>query len=162
MDEPFYAAGLRFSCSRCSSCCRGGPGYVFLSKSDLRRLLDRLKLDFPAFFSNYCTLVDNGMGLSLSLAEKANYDCVFWTERGCSVYEARPVQCSTYPFWAPILDSEEGWRAEASHCPGVGRGELRCRQYIEDCLFERRAAGTIVLAYGSDPESMDADTILGR
>lgn len=162
MYEPFYAGGLRFSCSKCSSCCRGGPGYVFLSKGDLDRLLRFLRLDFPRFFRDYCTLVDTGMGLSLSLAEKPNYDCVFWTQRGCSVYEARPVQCSTYPFWSAIVDSEQSWEDEALRCPGMGRGELRSKAYIEERLYERRAAGTIILEYGCDPECIDADTILGR
>jgi len=162
MADPFYADGLRFSCSKCSSCCRGGPGYVFLSKSDVARLLSFLRLDFRSLFRDYCTLVDTGMGLSLSLSEKANYDCVFWGEGGCSVYEARPIQCSTYPFWSAILDSEESWNEEGRRCPGIGRGELRSRSYIEERLYERRAAGTIVLEYGSDPECIDADTILGR
>jgi len=162
MGDPFYAAGLRFSCSRCSSCCRGGPGYVFLSKTDLSCLLDALSLDFPRFFREYCTLVDTGIGLSLSLAEKPNYDCVFWTEGGCSVYGARPIQCATYPFWPTILDSGEEWEVEGRQCPGIGSGELRSREFIEERLYERRAAGTIILEYGSDPESIDADTILGR
>ncbi|HOX33865.1 MAG TPA: YkgJ family cysteine cluster protein [Spirochaetales bacterium] len=162
MDDPFYAEGLRFACARCSSCCRGGPGFVFLAKSDLSRLLGFLHLAFPAFYRDYCTLVDTGMGMALSLAEKANYDCVFWTADGCSAYEARPIQCSTYPFWPSLLDARESWEEEAAHCPGIGRGELRTRRFIEDRLYERRAAGTVVLAYGSDPESMDADTILGR
>ncbi len=162
MDDPFYARGLRFSCARCSSCCRGGPGYVFLSKGDLSRLLSFLRLDFPRFFREYCTLVDTGMGNSLSLAEKDDYDCVFWTPTGCTVYEARPVQCSTYPFWSTILDTAEGWKAEGAHCPGIGSGEPRSREYIEERLFERRAAGTIILDYGVDPEGIDADTILGR
>lgn len=162
MDDPFYAEGLRFTCARCSSCCRGGPGYVFLSKPDLGRLLAFLRLDFSHFFHDYCTLVDTGMGLSLSLIEKKNYDCIFWTETGCSVYEVRPVQCSTYPFWSTLLDSKDGWESEMGHCPGMGKGEHRSRRYIEDRLYERRAAGTIVLGYGTDPESIDADTILGR
>jgi Fe-S-cluster containining protein len=162
MDDPFYAKGLRFACSKCSSCCRGGPGYVFLSKSDLGRLLAFLGLDFPTFFQKYATLVDTGEGLSLSLAERRNYDCVFWAERGCSVYEARPVQCSTYPFWASILATAEDWKAEGARCPGIGMGELHTRDSIQKRLFERRAAGTLILDYGADPESIDADTILGR
>jgi Fe-S-cluster containining protein len=161
MDDPFYSRGLRFACARCSSCCRGAPGFVFLSKSDLARLLNELHLDFPRFFREYCTLVDSGIGLSLSLAEKENYDCVFWTERGCSIYGFRPVQCSTYPFWSSILDSPEEWKTESEHCPGIGTGELRSRNYIESRLCERRLAGTIILEYGTNPESIDADTILG-
>jgi Fe-S-cluster containining protein len=172
MGEPFYAAGLRFSCARCSFCCRGDPGYIFLAKDDLRRLLHRLSLDFKTFFRNYCTLVDTGSGMALSIRDvvesncardgsRAVYDCVFWGSEGCAVYEDRPVQCSTYPFWTSILDSRASWRSEARSCPGIDSGELRSRSYIEKRLLARRMAGTIVLAYGVDPECSDEDSILG-
>jgi uncharacterized protein len=169
MGEPFYASGLHFGCERCSFCCRGESGYVFLSKDDLRALLSRLGLDFKSFFRDYCILVDMGTGMALSLREHERederggkgYDCVFWTSEGCSVYEDRPVQCSTYPFWSSILDSPASWKDESRFCPGIGKGELRSRSFIEERLYKRRAAGTIVLAYGVDPECADADTILG-
>jgi uncharacterized protein len=161
MSDPFYAQGLRFSCARCSACCRGEPGYVFLSREDLGRLLRRLGLDFKSFYREYCTLVDTGTGMALSLRETPGYDCVLWAKEGCRVYEDRPLQCSTYPFWASIMDSKASWRDEARSCPGVGAGELRSREYIEERLFARRGAGTIVLSFGVDPECSDEDTILG-
>lgn len=70
MEEPFYAGGLRFSCERCSGCCRGGPGYVFLSKDDLARLLSRFRLGFPDFYKRYCTLVDTGYRICAELGRK--------------------------------------------------------------------------------------------
>ncbi|HET7838323.1 MAG TPA: YkgJ family cysteine cluster protein [Rectinemataceae bacterium] len=161
MGEPFYVDGLRFGCTRCSACCGGEPGYVFLSKDDLRRLLDRFKLDFGEFFREYCRLVDTGLGMAISLAEKPNYDCTFLGEGGCSVYDARPVQCSTYPFWAGVLESPQTWQSEASYCPGIGKGELVGRDLIERRLSERKTAGTILLAYGADPETLSADKVLG-
>jgi uncharacterized protein len=171
MDEVFYADGLRFSCEQCSYCCRGEPGFIFLSPEDLRRLLRLLKLDFKRFFKDYCILIDTGNGMTLSLrdvkrkngpgASGFTYDCVFWRQGGCEVYEDRPVQCSTYPFWASILESEDAWRDEARWCPGVNTGELRSRSHIEACMSARREAGTVVLAYGVDPECADEDTILG-
>jgi Fe-S-cluster containining protein len=88
-------------------------------------------------------------------------DCSLWGPGGCSAYEDRPIQCSTYPFWASVVDSDASWRSEARSCPGIGSGELRSRGYIEECLFARREAGTIVLSYGADPECRDEDTILG-
>jgi Fe-S-cluster containining protein len=159
--DPFYAEGLRFSCTRCSVCCRGEPGYVFLSKEDLRKLLRRLGLDFKSFFREYCTLVDEGMGMALTLRENAAYDCVLWGAEGCTVYDDRPAQCSTYPFWASILDSMASWNAEARNCPGIGGGELRSRKYIEKRMIARRGAGSIVLSYGVDLECLDENTILG-
>ncbi len=163
MTEPWYQDGLSFACARCSGCCRGGPGYVFLAKEDLRRLLNRLSLDFPTFFRRYCTLVNIGTGWALSLGERRNYDCVFWSDQGCSVYEDRPVQCSTYPFWSSIMESRKSWQAAGDDCPGIGRGELRSPEYIEKRLGERRDAGTIVLDDNAarSPESIDADTLLG-
>ena len=38
--------------------------------------------------------------------------CVFLENNQCSIYEARPVQCSTYPFWPNILKSEKAWNEE--------------------------------------------------
>jgi hypothetical protein len=101
------------------------------------------------------------MGKAISLRENAAYDCVFWTEDGCSVYDDRPIQCSTYPFWASIMDSRSSWKDEAAYCPGIGKGELRSKSYIEERLLARREAGTIILAYGVDPESSDENSILG-
>jgi Fe-S-cluster containining protein len=168
MDEAFYASGLRFDCARCSYCCRGEHGFIFLSKGDLRRLLRRLSLDFKTFFREYCTLVDIGTGSALSLRDIAarggspsTYDCVFWGSGGCMVYEDRPVQCTAYPFWASIMVSKASWREEGRSCPGIDSGELRSSAYIEERLLARRRAGTIVLAYGVDPECSDEDSILG-
>lgn len=161
----FYDDGVRFSCNRCSACCRGGPGYVFLTKTDLARLLQCLGLDFKAFFHDYCILADVGNGRALSLREVSatdgSNDCVFWGTDGCKVYEARPLQCSTYPFWQTIMESASTWRREAQNCPGIDTGEMRSKAYVEERLVDRRKAGAIVLSYGDDPESLDEDTLLG-
>ncbi len=161
MGEAFYADGLKFSCNRCSACCGGEPGYVFLSKDDLLSLLSCLKLDFRSFFHEYCRLVDTGQGRALSLAEKPNYDCIFLGKGGCRVYESRPLQCSTYPFWPGVLESSRTWKSESSVCPGIDKGELRGRDYIEERIAQRKNAGTVLFDYGADPESLGADTILG-
>lgn len=163
MDEPFYKDGLRFSCARCSGCCRGGPGYVFLSKADLARLLGRFGLGFPEFFRRYCTLVDTGIGFALSFAEKKNYDCIFWGAEGCSIYEDRPVQCSTFPFWNSVLATPETWAEAGDDCPGINNGELRSREYIEERLWLRRSEGQILIdaQMARRPELIDADTLLG-
>ena len=30
----------------------------------------------------------------------------------CEIYSVRPIQCSTYPFWSNILESEKNWNDE--------------------------------------------------
>ena len=143
MDAAFWEEGLRFGCTRCSRCCTGEPGYVFLASSDVRRLMIALALDFSAFISRYCRFVDMGEHFTLSLRERSDHSCIFWGESGCSVYDARPVQCSTYPFWSSILESRAAWSEESGYCPGIASGTMRSRQEIEAALATRRAAGLI-------------------
>ncbi len=156
MKEPvFYSRGLDFACTRCSHCCRGEPGFVFLSEDDLQRLLAFLSLDFRSFFKKFARLVDTGTGFALALLELPGCDCVFWSNSGCSVYDARPIQCSTYPFWPGIVDSADAWLREASSCPGIGKSTHRSRLEIENAIYARRASGTINFPYGFDPERSD-------
>jgi len=70
---------------------------------------------------------------SLSLKEKSNKDCVFW-DRGCSVYEVRPMQCSAFPFWESILASSGSWEIAAASCPGMNNGELHTENEIEQYI----------------------------
>lgn len=140
MSDPFYAQGLRFSCSRCSRCCRVEPGYVFLTRNDLSALLEATGLAAPEFLARYCRQVGLNGFHRLSLKEKPNLDCIFWEDGACAVYEARPYQCRSYPFWGANLDSRASWEALKRTCPGVGQGSLHPREEIEAWL-ERSEAG---------------------
>ncbi|MDR0662792.1 MAG: YkgJ family cysteine cluster protein [Spirochaetaceae bacterium] len=131
-EQPFYKNGLRFSCRRCSFCCRAGPGFVFLSESDTLDISRSLDMERDEFIAVYCRWVDWEDGARLSLKEKSSLDCIFWNE-GCLIYEVRPIQCKTYPFWADMLDSEEVWRSTTSDCPGAGTGDLVSGEYIASC-----------------------------
>jgi Fe-S-cluster containining protein len=134
---PFYAQGLRFSCARCSECCRIDPGFVFLRKNDVETLVPALKMGYTEFIKRYCRWVpDAGRGERLSLKEKPNYDCVFWSN-GCAVYEARPLQCRAYPFWPSMLASRKRW--DALSCAGMGTGTLYSREEIEALVARQKA-----------------------
>ena len=39
--------------------------------------------------------------------------------RDCSVYDVRPKQCATYPFWPSVLESPEGFERARATCPGI-------------------------------------------
>ena len=58
---------------------------------------------------------------------------------GASVYNFRPLQCRTYPFWRPYLESEDDWNALAMSCPGVNRGKIHPCSEIEEKLSQRLA-----------------------
>jgi len=136
---PFYASGLKFSCKRCSACCRYDAGFVYLSQIDLQMLLDAVKMDKNEFITEYCRWVIDWSGEEvLSLKEKSNRDCVFW-ENGCKVYSKRPLQCSTFPFWENIISSRESWEIAAAGCPGINTGDLFSEYSISENLYKRAA-----------------------
>jgi Fe-S-cluster containining protein len=134
---PFYERGLRFSCVRCSVCCRYESGFVFLSRPDLDALSFELKMKSDDFIAACCRWIGTPEGFyQLSLREKSNYDCIFWKD-GCTVYKARPRQCRSFPFWPGILESPGGWKNAALSCPGMGKGSLYTKEQIETCLHEQ-------------------------
>jgi len=45
--------------------------------------------------------------------------CIFLKNGRCSVYDARPTQCRTYPFWPGIVARQDDYWREARHCEGI-------------------------------------------
>jgi uncharacterized protein len=140
-QDVFYHYGLRFECTRCSRCCRHTPGYVFLSATDLDTLLKATKTQRAEFLRAYCRQIPLGLVTRVSLKEKTNLDCIFWETGGCSVYEARPLQCRSFPFWSACVSSPEEWELHAQQCPGMGKGALHSRTEIEGWLAQRLKEG---------------------
>jgi hypothetical protein len=136
MHKPFYQDGLRFECTRCDACCRHEPGYVFLSETDLLRLAEAKGLSRDSLIEKYCRTVQIGALRMLSLNEKPNFDCIFW-DNGCTVYDGRPLQCRSYPFWGSNVATEEAWQATAAVCPGANRGKLHRKKEIDRWLNAR-------------------------
>lgn len=117
---PWYKDGLCFSCTGCGDCCTGSPGYVWLHKKDIQRLADYLKISQEAFLRKYTKKVGSRITL---LEDPKNFDCVFFKERKCTIYPARPGQCRSYPFWPSVLRSKKSWEEEASRCEGINHPE---------------------------------------
>jgi len=152
----FYAKGLRFSCIRCSNCCRHESGFVFLSWNDVSRLRAALNMEYNEFRETFCRWIPSANGTSqLSLREKSNLDCIFWKTGsaaelntnaqavsglpeagGCSVYNSRPLQCRSYPFWPSVLKSGKNWKMTGQDCPGMDRGTLHSPDTIEKWLAQ--------------------------
>ena len=124
MDDsvgPWYRGGLEFSCTRCGACCAGTPGFVWVDEDEMRRLADALGLSLEAFGKLYLRRV----GLRYSLIEKPNHDCIFWDRaEGCTVYDSRPDQCKTWPFWSQNVETPADWERTREVCPGAGQGRI--------------------------------------
>ena len=73
------------------------------------------------------------VGIRRSLRDFPNGDCVFFDadSRKCQVYQARPRQCRTWPFWSSNLKSAEAWEETCRVCPGSGKGKLYQLEQIE-------------------------------
>ena len=116
----WYADGVNFRCKapECSACCSGqrGEGYVWLNADEMETIAGFIGIDFDKFTRKYIRQVD----YAFSLVEQPNHDCVFLKDGGCSIYEVRPTQCRTYPYWPSIVKSRQSWAKEAEQCPGIG------------------------------------------
>jgi Fe-S-cluster containining protein len=133
--RPFYHEGLQFECTRCGGCCSGFPGYVWLAETEVDRLSDHLGIERAEFISRYTKFV-RGIGQPrISLIEKEGFDCIFFDD-GCTIYEARPYQCRSYPFWSRNIVSLSDWEQTADFCPGVNRGRNYSQEEIDAFLSD--------------------------
>jgi Fe-S-cluster containining protein len=128
-DSPWYKDGLQFECSQCGDCCTGAPGFVWVNGEEIRALAEELNLDVEAFEAKYVRKV----GIRKSLIEFPNGSCVFFNDdtRKCTVYNGRPRQCRTWPFWDSNLNSPDSWAHTCRVCPGSGQGKLYNLEQIE-------------------------------
>ena len=128
-EEPpaWYSPGLRFACTGCGGCCTGPTGFVFFNREEAARLALRLGVDLSTFYSLYAREVNDRWSLNETLRD-GQYDCVFLEHdadhpgrRRCGVYEDRPTQCRTWPFWESNLRHPRDWEQAAEGCPGMER-----------------------------------------
>ncbi len=145
MEEivPWFNDGLRFKCTGCGACCTGAPGYVFLSQEDLDRLSRHLGCSVLEFVKKYTRQVDSGYAL---LDRPGSYDCIFLEGKKCSVYDARPVQCRTFPWWIDQLREPKDWIAASERCEGINHPDAplipslhiqeQCLTYLDNLLAQ--------------------------
>lgn len=113
---------LQFACTKCGKCCKGRTN-VFVNVAEVEALAKFKGINKFDFVRTFTEDKETPSGLITSL--KSNVDknggqsCIFLKDNQCSVYEARPTQCRTYPFWPLHLIGEAEWRAEARNCEGI-------------------------------------------
>jgi Fe-S-cluster containining protein len=140
-SEPWFAEGLRFGCTGCGKCCTGSPGYVYLSLQDLERLAAHFKIAQEEFTKKYTRLVDDQYAL---LDRPGSDDCLFLQNNQCTIYEARPTQCRTFPWWIHNLRGPEDWEEAAKRCEGINHPDAplipslviqeQCLTYLDNLL----------------------------
>lgn len=124
-DGPWFRDGLRFACARCGNCCAGKGSVVVVTEREVEALARAAGLS-PAEFRVRHTRESMG---DTVLLDRDDGSCE-WLERradgttACSVQQAKPDQCRSYPFWPRILRSRAAWKAEAAKCRGIGGGAV--------------------------------------
>jgi Fe-S-cluster containining protein len=129
MKTPWYKDGLRFECTGCGACCTGEPGYVWISVEEMTAVAEFIDMSLAEFQYEYA-YQEQGRW---SLRELPGGDCIFFDREtnGCLIYELRPTQCRTWPFWSSNLRKESDWEATCDECPGAGQGPLIPLKKIE-------------------------------
>ena len=106
------------ACSTCQArCCTGESGYIHVNTLEIDNIANFFGLETIEFVNKY--LFKNGYKYSIKEREVGeSYECVFYDRdsNGCSIYEVRPTQCITFPFWEYFKDRVDELKIE---CPGV-------------------------------------------
>lgn len=92
----------QIDCQTCGNCCRAHT--IGVSKSDSKRLADHLSLSPADFRDKYLKKDFEG---DLVLKQRP---CPFLKSNSCSVYEARPTPCRSYPHLELNHMSGRGWK----------------------------------------------------
>lgn len=110
-----------FECTGCSECCRW-PGSVRLTDRDIAEMAAHLGLTEQDFIDCHTRLAPNR--IQLALLDHADGSCSFLDGSRCSIYEARPEQCRSFPFaWSvpegcPALDELQAMQKDVEHGDG--------------------------------------------
>lgn len=128
--QEWYAEGLQFECTMCGACCTGDPGVVRFSEAEAKRIAHRLGVAVSEFIARFTHHIGGGRRSLNEVETEHGFDCVFLDRKSmpgkavCSLYEDRPLQCRTFPWWPENLKSPRTWNGVAKSCEGVGRGSL--------------------------------------
>lgn len=121
---------MRFGCTQCGACCKGGPDYmVWLEDDEPEKIREFLGISRSWLYRRYVLRLARNEKV---LRSRPDGNCIFLDDEGrCSIYPVRPLQCASYPFWPEIVTSSKAWRREARRCEGIGRGEPVAAKKIE-------------------------------
>jgi len=106
-------------CSKCEgNCCIGESGYIWITPSEMQTLSQLLKISMDELKHQYLRKISYKYSIKENQLSKDNFACVFFDldKKQCSVYDARPKQCRTFPFWDYFKENEKEVYEE---CPAI-------------------------------------------
>lgn len=118
---------MKFKCQEScgGKCCTNSwasASFVFLTRADRIRIeafkenaiedwCTRYAFDTTRFakFKTHQWVIKNKNG-----------NCPFFKDGKCGIYEIRPIQCKTFPYWPENFANQEALK---KICPGIGEGD---------------------------------------
>ncbi|WP_096015461.1 YkgJ family cysteine cluster protein [Campylobacter lanienae] len=88
-------------CDECGGkCCTGESGYIWISEDEIRSLGEYLGYKTELIKEIFLEKFGNRYSIK-EKPYKGGFACIFFDEKNknCSIYEYRPNQCRSFPFW---------------------------------------------------------------
>ncbi len=125
MDELIYCENYPYAfnpkaCQSCEGrCCIGESGYIWVTPLEIAVMAEKLLLTKEAFINNYLLKIRYRFTIK-EVAYEDGYGCIFFdrAKKSCSIYDVRPSQCRTFPFWEYFKENID---EVVSECPGIIR-----------------------------------------
>ncbi len=108
------------ACETCEgNCCIGESGYIWVTPKEIMAIASYLQMPEADFRKKRLRKVQ----YRYSLKERQvghSFECEFFdmSQKRCTIYEVRPSQCRTFPFWDYF---KEHLTEVEKECPGIIR-----------------------------------------
>ncbi len=106
------------ACEDCGGkCCIGKSGSIRIFRGDIAKISSYLEVDTDTLMKLY--VFKSGYRYLIKEVRRGDsYECIFFdtVSKGCKIYGARPLQCSSFPFWDYYRDRVDELKQE---CVGV-------------------------------------------
>ncbi|KAI9913709.1 hypothetical protein PsorP6_005344 [Peronosclerospora sorghi] len=113
------------SLHKCGQCCTGNRGHVRVNERECQELAQATNLSLIELRRRYTREIEeedaDGQKTTHFVLKQTSDDrqCIFLQGSKCSVYNARPTQCRTFPWWPQHLVSDYDWQVAAAKCEGI-------------------------------------------
>ncbi len=109
------------ACASCNGqCCRGAQGYVWLTQDNIEAIATAKNITVNELAQSAIRRVGTRYSLQECYQDDEYLCCFLDAESGqCQIYNERPEQCRSYPFWPAYAEDSENLIKLVEYCPGV-------------------------------------------
>lgn len=130
---------MKFECQEScgGKCCSAGwdgkAAFIFLTKNDMRSISKFVKQPVDEFASKgeFKFTRFTKKKTQQWFLKDSETTCRFFNKGKCGIYEVRPIQCRTFPFWPENMNARK-WKELATFCPGIGKGKAQSLDVLHE------------------------------